>query len=212
MLEKIAISFIFQNFALICFAKKCENFAKKKKCEHFRGKIVFEQLIDEATTRFSRNYFFLEFSENNFSLIHSWFAGNHIYIIRQDIRINMLPIAGQTAGPIFKKRNFFIFHGQRQALQLVLYKSHPLWVDKTNICKMIFQIPDSRFQIYKKCLWHEDWMHEHTSYFISVQIHFSVLHLLYSQREKVLFLNLKLKTLNLLKIGWNCRFPDLKSV
>jgi len=34
-------------------------------------------------------------------------------------------------------------------------------------------------------------MHEHTSYFISVLIHFSVLHLLYllySQREKVLFL------------------------
>jgi len=50
----------------------------------------------------------------------------------------MLPIAGQTAGPIFKKKfNFFkIFHGQRQALQLVLYKSHPLWVDKKT--KQIF--------------------------------------------------------------------------
>ena len=86
---------------------------------------------------------------------------------------------------IQKKIKFFkIFHGQRQALQLVLYKSYPLWVDKKT--KQIFVKWYSRFQIYKKCLWHEDWMPEHTSYFISVQISLSVLHfyICYILKEK----------------------------
>ena len=68
-----------------------------------------------------------------------------IYIIKQDIRIYMLPIAGKTAGPnglnffcghsgvakgclrLKKKSNIFFqiffIHGQRRALQLIVNKS-----------------------------------------------------------------------------------------